>query len=175
MLYSPVVDHETEQELIFALARRDGTAKEIARHFNMSKAELLAFVDENRDALELARERVEMAAEIAAEAAAERRKVDAALSGLEGAEDDLDPNQLDELWITKKYERLKRYQLIVDRLYKLAANGSGLTDATVLRELRSFMRYAAEELGQLLHRGSGEAGDSSLTYNLVGVDPDTLR
>ena len=96
----------------------------------------------------------------------------------ETPDDIVPPDVLDELWISKKSERLRRYQAICDELYYRCTGGDarGLVEATTLRELRSFMRYAAEELGQLLHRGSGEMSEgSTVSYTLPGVDMEDLR
>lgn len=49
-------------------------------------------------------------------------------------------------------------------------------DSTILRELRSYMLLAANELGQLQHRGSGAGGDdTTATYDLPGIDLERLR
>ncbi len=48
--------------------------------------------------------------------------------------------------------------------------------STAVRELRSYMQLAANELGQLLHRGAGDAGDGSyLSVDINGVNMENLR
>lgn len=148
----------------------------------MPVSRLRAFVSEYEDSIRHVAEEAlweeERAAEEAEVAKARRSRLVAA--GLEEIDsenafpsDVVSPADLAELWISKKTERLKRYQIIADLLFTMAAAGS--TDATVLRELRSFMRYAAEELGQLLHRGSGDMPENStVNYTLPGVDMENL-
>lgn len=79
---------------------------------------------------------------------------------------DKEANQDGELWIVDKTERIRRYQEVVDELLEI-----GL-DSTTLREIRSYMRYVAEELGQL-KVGSAEDG-ASVSYTFTGVDMDDL-
>ena len=88
--------------------------------------------------------------------------------------DTVTPKQLSELWIGKKFDRLLKYQIIADELYELILEGS--TDPTVLREFRSFCLAAANELGQLLHRGAGESADGTVVrYNFGNVDMDAMK
>jgi hypothetical protein len=132
---------------------------------------LRAFVAEHQDSIRLVAEEAAWEAENAPEPVEEPEPDDT-------PDDVVLPADLDTLWISKKSERLKRYQMIADALYTncIFQDQRGLTDATTLRELRSFMRYAAEELGQLLHRGSGEMSeDSTVNYTLPGVDMENLR
>lgn len=143
---------------------------------------LRAFVAEHEDSIRHIAEEAEWEAERASEEAAEAKQRKARLVAIGFGEtnsesafpdDVVSPEDLDILWISKKTERLKRYQIIADLLFAMAQAGS--TDATVLRELRSFMRYAAEELGQLLHRGSGEMSENStVNYTLPGVSMEDL-
>lgn len=162
----PIMDTELRLQMIHAVALREGTARELAERFNMPVKALRAFVAEHEDTIR----------HIAEEAAWEAQR---AAAEAEAAPDDVVlPKDLDELWISKKTERLRRYQVIADQLFYActALDKRGLTDATTLRELRSFMRYAAEELGQLLHRGSGDMPeDATVRYVLPGVDMENLR
>ena len=81
----------------------------------------------------------------------------------------------DPLWIANKNERLQRCQDVADRLYQSLIT-DGLGDAVALREFRAYLTYAANELGQLLHRGSGDtASGDMLNVEFTGVDTDTLR
>ncbi len=145
--------------LINDIATRAGTIADLTKWYGLTKAELKTFLDQNKEAIEEARDTHE------------------------GKEEQLtnpepDPKQLDDLWITNKFERLKRYQEMADVLYADAINGSlgGADLATTVREFRSYAQLAANELGQLLHRGSGDAGTGdSLSIDFVGVDPETLR
>jgi hypothetical protein len=151
-------------QIIHAVALREGTARELSARFGMPVDALRAFVAQHEGTI---RQIAQEAEENPVETAQENAPDDVVL-----------PADLDALWITKKTERLRRYQAIAELLYlsATAMDSRGLTDATTLRELRSFMRYAAEELGQLLHRGSGEQLEgSTVNYTLAGVDMDDLR
>lgn len=142
-------------ELVNAIASREGTARQLSNRFGVTIEDLQSFVEENARVLELAREAL----------------------GKEFEEDSEDgeptPTDLQELWISQKIERLTRYQAVADHLYEYATS---TVDPTALRELRAYMMAAANELGQLLHRGSGEnaAGDS-VSYEFPGVDTGKLR
>lgn len=143
--------------LITAIALRQGTASELAERFQRPVAALKRFATQNHAAIELAAQR-------------------GAQRATEGTEPD--PVQLDELWITNKFERLKRLQQLAELQYRDAATGGlvGPDLSTALREFRSYLALAANELGQLLHRGSGESGASDmLNVNIEGVDMDALR
>jgi hypothetical protein len=142
--------------LVNAIAGREGTASQIALWYDTSVEWLRSFVEDNREELEETRLRI-----LEAE------------SEVEQSSDTITPVQLDDLWITKKFDRLKRLQKIADLLYEEAQHDP--TDSTVLRELRSYLVAAANELGQLLHRGSGESGTDSLSVDIQGVDLDNLR
>lgn len=147
-----MADIEERQELIDAIAEREGTAQEIAKWFGYRVSELRAFVDENKEEIE-------------------RRAIELSQPN-ESSEPS--PTQLDELWITNKFERLKRLQKTADLLYIQILAGS--IDSTILREFRSYTTTVANELGQLLHRGSGESGTGdSLAIEIEGIDMDKLR
>lgn len=142
-----------ELAMIRAIARREGTATELAKRFNVSTHNLRAFTTANLEAI----------TEVATPAP---------------AADTVSPTQLDELWITNKFERLKRLQDVADETYNAIKDGSDSTAelAVVIREFRSYLMLAANELGQLLHRGSGDSGtDDSLSVEITGVDMDSLR
>jgi len=141
-----------EQLLINAIATREGTTKQLAGWYGLTIPELQSFVEENKALLVRVRE----------EAKASEEDTNA-----------VTPSQLSDLWIGKKVERLSRYQVVADKLYEAAKDGT--TDATVLRELRFYMVAAANELGQLLHRGSGESGIDSLSVDMQGVDIGDLK
>lgn len=80
----------------------------------------------------------------------------------------------DPLWIANKNDRLKRLQAVADLLYDSIIN-TGL-DQVTLRELRAYLNAAAQELGQLLNRGSGDAASGdTLNVEFPGVDMDQLR
>ncbi len=117
----------------------------------MPVGKIRRFVDENREDIEAAHEAIQAAREQMAE---------------EG--DDAAPF----LWITDKNKRLLIYQTMVEALY---VAGRITFDATVLRELRSYMYYAAQELGQLQHRGSATGDGQTVTYTIEGVDMEQLR
>lgn len=141
-----------QRQLIADIAARNGKASELAKRYNLTVDELRAFVEENRESLQLARDALE--------------NTDPAL---------VTPTQLSELWITNKFDRLLRYQQISDWLFELIRHGVR-DDAVILREFRAYLRSAAEELGQLLHRGSGDAGTGDMaTYTIEGVDMNALK
>lgn len=139
-----------KQELIYEIATRAYTGKQLAERYNTTLKALREFTEENKEEIEATKEVVDST-----------------------EEDGVSVSDLDDLWISKKLERLTRYQTIADDLYKEAKQGS--RDATVLRELRFFMTAAANELGQLLHRGAGESGSDSLSVDIQGVDINQLR
>ena len=136
--------HDSEYDsLIRDIARRELTAKQLARLYGIGVADLRLFVEENLEAIQTERDR------------------------LDGKIEEDEP----ELWIASKSERLKRYQAIADKLLSTKHH-----DATSLRELRSYMRYAADELGQLLHRGAGGTTDeSTVNYSIEGINLEELR
>lgn len=118
--------------------------------FNLTTERLREFVDENRGAIEQARVYYE-------------------ISGGESVGEDGEPL----LWITKKDERLRRYQQVANMLFIAALT---TYDSTVLREFRSYLYMVAQELGQLQHRGAAGMSDgTTATYSIEGVDMDALR
>ena len=142
--------------LTMAIASRESTAKELSARFGYTVKELKEFVAQNRAELVAARERLDAAAN----------------------EAEPSPEQLDDLWISNKFERLKRLQSLAEIQYKDAAHGGliGPDLSTALREFRSYLALAANELGQLLHRGSGESDSGEmLNVNVEGVDMERLR
>lgn len=140
--------------LLTDLASRAGTAAQIAGWYGMTRAQLNAFVEANRSTLEAYREKI-------------------ILNDDKSDIDQVTPTQLDELWIANKFQRLLRIQSIAERLYESA---SITPDAVTVRELRAYLAHAANELGQLLHRGSGEAGTGdTLSVDIQGIDMETLR
>lgn len=149
------MDHLSDADLrslLNAIALRQGKTKELAERYSTTVTELKEFVELNREELTRIREEYEAREEDSGEPT---------------------PSELDNLWITKKTERLERYQEVVDKLYGEFIDGS--RDAAVMRELRFYMQAVANELGQLLHRGSGEAGSDSLSVDVMGVDINVLR
>lgn len=143
--------------LIRAIALREGNVSELAKRFGMLPDVIRQFASVQRPLIETyARDHA-----ASPQAAAT-----------------VTPTQLDDLWITKKFERLQRYQVLADALYDDAVHGSlsGADLATTVREFRSYLALAANELGQLLHRGSGDSGtDSVLSVEIAGVDMEALR
>lgn len=149
------------QALVNALATREGSAADIAKWYALTPAELTEFVDEYRWELEDTRTRLLNTAVAPAES-------DAAPT----------PTQLSDLWLSNKFERLKRYQVVAELLYAdLIAGGlSGADLSTAAREFRSYSSLAANELGHLLHRGAGDSGDGdTLSIDLNGVDINSLK
>lgn len=152
------MEKETEQRLIYAIALRVGTGKTLADSFGITLPELKQFVADNHDRLLATRERLEAP--------------EPATSGKA-----LSPGQLSDLWITNKYERLKRMQDAAEEMQNLMNGSLSAAElATAVRELRSYMQLAANELGQLLHRGAGDAGDGSyLAVTFNGVDMEQMK
>jgi transposase-like protein len=143
---------EYRQALIRAIALREGTVKELAIRFGLAPELVRAFAEVNMDEIK---------------EYAEPSPPDA-----------VTPQQLDDLWITNKFERLKRLQNVADETYKTITDGVESTAelAIVIREFRSYLMLAANELGQLLHRGSGESGTGdSLSVEMNGVDMGDLQ
>lgn len=152
------MEMDEEQRLIYAIALRVGTGRQLAEMFGTTLPELKAFVEEHRERIERTRERFENPKE-------------SALSVVE-------PGQLSDLWITNKYERLKQIQYGAEKMKDyIEAGGLAPTEfATAVRELRAYMTAAASELGQLLNRGAGDSGDGSyLSVDIQGVDMENLR
>jgi len=159
MLCCAVMEEMTATDrlaLINAIANREGTAKQIALWYGYTVHELREFVSAHEDAISLARQAFQTH---------EREK-----ESLEV----VTPMQLDDLWIANKFARLKRYEIVADYLFESIV--AGALDAVVLRELRSYLTAAANELGQLLHRGSGDSGTGEvLSVEFEGIDPENFR
>ena len=150
------------QGLINAIATRQGTVRQLAERYDATPDELREFTTANLPAIEAAKRRL-TEPEDTTEAAAT-----------------LTPVQLDDLWITNKFERLKRLQVVAEETYgtitTAGAFASAAEQAMAVREFRSYLMLAANELGQLLHRGSGDAGTGdTLSVDMIGVDMETLR
>lgn len=150
--------HGERLDLIRKIARRTSTARQLANEYGTTIDDLRQFVAENEAAIKAHRDHIETA---------------------ESNPADLTPENLADLWITNKFERLKRLQVVADETYKSITNGSYMSPAeqsTVVREFRSYLMLAANELGQLLHRGSGESGtEDTLSVRIDGVDMENLR
>jgi len=148
--------------LLDALARRAGTGAELAKQYGCSVVALRAFVQANHEELTDRREQA----------------LSEAQDGPHEAPDVVTPTQLDELWISNKFQRLSRYQTVADLLYKDLATGqmSGSDLSTAAREFRSYATLAANELGQLLNRGAGDSGDGdSLAIDVGGINLSDLK
>lgn len=144
---------DERQELIHTIANREATTRELVKWYETTEEELKAFVVSHR--LEI---------EMAAQSNVDNPGMDV-----------VTPTQLDELWISNKFQRLLRLQEVADLAYDAIQRG-GYGDSTLVREFRSYLMLAANELGQLLHRGSGEAGTGdTLSVHIEGVDPENLK
>lgn len=147
-------DPQLKMQLIEDVALRRGTGAELAAKYEVSIEDLKEWAAENKLLLKLAARKFRE----------ETRKLN----------DTVSPKQLNDLWIGKKFDRLLKYQIIADELFEMIMEGS--TDPTVLREFRSFCLAAANELGQLLHRGAGESSDGAVVrYNFGNVDMDAMK
>lgn len=135
-------------ELVVAIASRRWTAQELSRIFNRSVAELKEFVERNLERIEEAREVYEA---LESDATAD----------------------IGDLWMSAKLERLRRAQNVAEVLYEGAIR---TFDPVILREFRSYLAYAANELGQMMHRNSGENADGAVANYLIdGVDVSDLQ
>lgn len=151
--FSPV----ERSTLLNAIASREWTGKELAKQWGVTVSWLKLFIADNKEELE---ERAE------------------ALARQSEQDSEPGPDELDEYWITKKLERTERYQEVADILRDRIIDGelTGTDLATALREYRSYMIAVANEYGQLLHRGSGDAGDGdTMAIEIGGVNMDTMK
>lgn len=131
--------------LIKEIASRQYKASQLARKYGVPVEKLRAFVEANREAIEVAAH---------------------ALSVEETFKD------ADGLWVTSKTQRLLRYQRVLDEMLPLAHT----LDPAILREIRSYLKDVADELGQLLNRGSGENNENTKTnYTVNGINIEDLR
>lgn len=155
------MDADTRAELIHEIAARARTTKELAIAYDTTAEDLKAFVAANRPMVEAEARRI-------ANAGPSRNSVG-----------EPTPADLAELWITNKTERIARLQTIADEIYDGIRDGTfvgGAELAMAVREFRSYLTTVANELGQLMHRGSGDAGTGdTLSVNIEGVDMETLR
>lgn len=143
--------------LINAIALREGTARQLSKRFNLPVADLRDFLEANRAAIEQA-----SSAHLYSASEPENGAMPT-------------PKQLDDLWLTNKFERLKRIQFLADGMYDSIVSGAYYGDATLMREYRSYLMLAANELGQLLHRGAGDSGGDTLSVDIQGIDMENLR
>lgn len=160
MLFCPAMERMNatdRQSLIEDIASREYTASQMSVRYGIPVPTLREFVALHTPAIEAARRRLEEPEDSAT----------------------VTPTQLDDLWITNKFERLKRLEAVADSTYDSIINGAAMNpaeQAIVIREFRSYLMLAANELGQLLHRGSGDAGTGDvLSVEIAGVDMETLR
>lgn len=138
------------QALISDIATRAGTAKELAKQYGCTVAELRTFT------------------------ATYRAEIEAYAESPPETFLDPSPTELGDLWITNKFERLRRIQAIADATLKTIIDGG--VDQALLREYRSYLALAANELGQLLHRGSGESAEGeTLEVDIVGVNMEAMK
>lgn len=152
------MEMDEEQRLIYAIALRLCSAKQLAVLFGTTVPELRQFVADNQERIERARERF--------------------INPEQADRKALSPGQLSDLWITNKYERLKQIQYGAEKMKDyIEAGGLMPTEfATAVRELRAYMTAAASELGQLLNRGAGDSGEGEyLSVDIQGVDMEALR
>lgn len=162
-MYSLAMERHEEQALINAIALRVGTAGQLSERFGIPVPELRAFAAERLERIQAAKRRLE--------GEEEPPKADSGKA--------LSPENLSDLWITNKFERLKRLQEIAEASFEELTGSAGMTPAeyaTSMREFRSYLMLAANELGQLLNRGAGDSGDGSyLSVEISGVNMENLR
>jgi hypothetical protein len=154
-----------ELELLKQALVRQERASAISAQFEVPVSELRVFVEGNRAELTKLRE--------------EASKSDTADDG------EPTPTELDQLWLSRKFERLMRYQEVADMLYDdMTGNRRGIKSyplggsdlSTAAREFRSYCQLAANELGQLMHRGAGDVAEGdTMSIDIGGIDINTLR
>lgn len=106
--------------------------------------------------------------------AALKRFVAENMDELEAYSEPPEPTDITDLWISNKFERLKRIERVADAVGDVIERGG--VDQALIREYRSLLALAANELGQLLHRGSGENADSTLLeVDMMGVNMENLK
>ena len=158
MVWFPTMLALTEderQKLLGDIVSRQYPTKQLAKMYGCTTADLRKFVDMYKDDLEglVSKTSEQTSKPISSEPT---------------------PEQLDDLWVSQKFERLKRIQRVADDLFKQLQ--SDVNDAVALREFRAYMVTAANELGQLMHRGSGDAGTGdSLAIEIPGIDMESMR
>lgn len=159
------MEREDETALVNAIALRAGTARQLSERFGIPVPELREFAEANIDRIKRAKARLEGHEE-------------ADTGNGTGGNASISPQQLDDLWITKKFERLKRLQTVAEEAEQMITDGniSAAEMTMAVREFRSYLMLAANELGQLLHRGSGDsASDDVLSVQIGGVNMENLR
>ena len=143
------------QELLGDIASRQYTGKTLAKMYACTTADLRKFTEMYKEDLE----------RLVSKTPEQTPKPKS---------NEPDPTQLDELWVSQKFERLKRIQRIADDLYQQLI--FDINDAVALREFRAYMVSAANELGQLMHRGSGDAGSGDvLSVDIPGIDLESMK
>lgn len=143
------------QILINAIGTREGTAQELSERYGRSLSFLRSFVKNHKAEIEEAKERYTQD------------------NGQSTTNTEPTPIDFEHLWIANKTARLEKLQTIADKLYIDCTEGG--FDAASLREFRSYCAAAANELGQLLNRGSGDVDGETLNVDIQGVDFERLR
>jgi len=146
--------------LVQDIAGRVAPAGILAKRYGATVAELKGFVADNLTEIQQAQEALDNP---------ETPLIDV-----------VTPAQLADLWIANKFDRLVRLQRVADIAHDAIVfsnkDMSSSEQATMIREFRSYMLQAANELGQLLHRGAGDTGETDrLSVDMQGVDMDSLR
>jgi transposase-like protein len=143
---------DNHDAMIRAIARREGTVRELAHRFGIALDQLRKFAADHMEEIK--------------EYAQQQTTGEPT------------PEDLDSLWITNKTQRLRRLQEIAEISYRDITAGDlvGAELATATREFRSYLMLAANELGQLLHRGAGDSGEGNyLSVEMNGVNMDELK
>ncbi|HTS05682.1 MAG TPA: hypothetical protein VMP68_08870 [Candidatus Eisenbacteria bacterium] len=168
------MDHDTTESLIYDIANRKGTVKELAIAYGISPKSVREFAEVWHSRIVEAAHKAEIET-----LQAELEELRAAPSHAPAQQSGtVTPEQLADLWISNKFERLKRLQDIAEATEDMVKSGamSPAELSMAVREFRSYLMLAANELGQLLHRGSGESSDGdTLSVSIEGVDMDALR
>lgn len=146
--------------LVNAIATKEGTAQELSDRYGYSIKFLRSFVEKHKE-------------EIAAAHDKWKRWQDKQDNAESTSDTTPTPLELEDLWIADKTARLQKLQAIADRLYKDCMEGG--FDAASLREFRSYCAAAANELGQLMHRGAGDSTSDVLNVDIQGVDFERLQ
>lgn len=159
------------QALIRDIAKRALTVKQLAIRYKLDPTDVREFASEHIEAIKEENQR---------QLAEEERKLFsqlnriarlAALDSLTETEPEEERKSISSLWVASKYERLKRYQFVLEHMLL-----NFTIDPVLIREIRSYLNDIAEELGQLPNRGTATDDEESIIkYTLEGVDLGKLK
>jgi hypothetical protein len=159
------------QALIRDIAKRALTVKQLAIRYKLDPTDVRDFAQEHLE--EIKEENQRQLAEEERKLLSQLNRITrlAALENLTDTEEEEDRKTISSLWVSSKYERLKRYQFVLEHML---LNFS--LDPVLIREIRSYLNDVAEELGQLPNRGTASDNEESVVkYTLEGVNLEDLQ